>query len=38
MTELEAFRAEKDEFFGSHPQSPLTPRTKEKFSRVELFS
>jgi hypothetical protein len=31
MTELEAFRAEKDEFFGSHPQSPLN-------SRIKLFS
>ena len=37
MTELEAFRAEKDEFFGSHPQSPLTREQKKEFSRFELF-
>ena len=25
MSELTEFRAEKDEFFREHPQSPLTP-------------
>ncbi len=28
MSELENFRAEKDEFFGSDPQSPLTAQQK----------
>lgn len=37
MTELEEFRAEKDEFFGSHPQSPLTPEQKRNFSGLNYF-
>ena len=37
MTELEAFRAEKDEFFGSHPQSPLTREQKKKFHGLNYF-
>ncbi len=37
MTELEAFRAEKDEFFGSHPQSPLTPEQKKDFTGLHYF-
>jgi len=37
MTELEAFRAEKDEFFGSHPQSPLTREQKKIFHGLNYF-
>lgn len=37
MTELEAFRAEKDEFFKSHPQSPLTPEQKRTFTGLKYF-
>jgi hypothetical protein len=31
MTELDAFRAEKNEFFETHPQSPLTREQKKDF-------
>jgi uncharacterized protein (DUF1684 family) len=37
MTELETFRAEKDEFFGSHPQSPLTREQKKDFHGLKYF-
>jgi len=37
MTELEEFRAEKDEFFGSHPQSPLMPEQKKNFTGLKYF-
>ncbi len=37
MTELEAFRAEKDGFFGSHPQSPLTREQKKSFTGLKYF-
>ena len=37
MTELEEFRAGKDEFFGSHPQSPLTPDQKRNFNGLNYF-
>ena len=37
MTELEAFRAEKNEFFGSHPQSPLTRGQKMNFKGLNYF-
>ena len=37
MTELEAYRAEKDEFFGGHPQSPLTPEQKKDFQGLKYF-
>lgn len=37
MTDLEAFRAEKDEFFGSHPQSPLTLEQKQSFKGLNYF-
>lgn len=37
MTELEEFRAEKDEFFGTHPQSPLLPAQKKNFSGLRYF-
>lgn len=37
MTELESFRAEKDRFFASHPQSPLTPEQRRHFNGLEYF-
>ncbi|RJP49204.1 MAG: DUF1684 domain-containing protein [Anaerolineaceae bacterium] len=37
MTELDAFRAEKDDFFGSHPQSPLTREQKKNFKGLSYF-
>jgi len=37
MTELEAFRAEKDEFFGSHQQSPLTREQKMNYHGLNYF-
>ena len=37
MTELERFRAEKDRFFASHPQSPLTPEQKRNFEGLNYF-
>ena len=37
MTELEAFRAEKDEFFASHPQSPLTREQRKDFHGLNYF-
>jgi uncharacterized protein (DUF1684 family) len=37
MTELQAFRTEKDEFFGSHPQSPLTREQKKNFHGLNYF-
>ena len=38
MTELESFRAEKDRFFATHPQSPLAPEQKRGFSGLNYFS
>ena len=37
MTELEAFRKEKDDFFGDHPQSPLTREQKRDFHGLNYF-
>jgi uncharacterized protein (DUF1684 family) len=37
MTELEEFRAEKDEFFGTHPQSPLTKEQRKVFRGLNYF-
>jgi len=37
MTKLEEFRAENDEFFKKHPQSPLTPEQKRGFSGLNYF-
>jgi len=37
MTELEEFRKEKDDFFGSHPQSPLTREQKRDFHGLKYF-
>ncbi len=37
MTELEKFRAEKDDFFAHHPQSPLTAAQKRTFGGLRYF-
>lgn len=37
MSELIDFRAEKDEFFGTHYQSPLTSEQKRKFKGLQYF-
>ena len=37
MTELEAFRAEKDDFFAKHPQSPLDRGQKKSFQGLKYF-
>jgi len=37
MSDLIAFRTEKDEFFGHHPQSPLTPEQKRGFKGLQYF-
>ncbi len=37
MTELEAFRAEKDQFFHNDPQSPLTVQQKRDFHGLNYF-
>ena len=37
MSELDDFRAEKDDFFGHHPQSPLTREQKRDFKGLAYF-
>jgi uncharacterized protein (DUF1684 family) len=37
MTELEQFRAQKDHFFRTHPQSPLTPEQQATFVGLRYF-
>ena len=37
MTELEAFRTEKDDFFVNHPQSPLTSEQRKNFHGLSYF-
>ena len=37
MSELEEFRAQKDAFFKSHPQSPLLPAQKRDFHGLSYF-
>ena len=37
MSELDDFRAEKDEFFGRHPQSPLAPEQRRDFKGLNYF-
>jgi uncharacterized protein (DUF1684 family) len=37
MTELEPFRAQKDTFFKTHPQSPLLPEQQETFGGLRYF-
>ncbi|WP_306054810.1 DUF1684 domain-containing protein [Natronococcus wangiae] len=36
--ELEAKRAEKDEFFAEHPQSPIPPEERDGFDGLEYFA
>ncbi|MFC4540778.1 DUF1684 domain-containing protein [Halosolutus amylolyticus] len=35
--DLESKRAEKDEFFAEHPQSPIPPEDREAFSGLDYF-
>jgi uncharacterized protein (DUF1684 family) len=37
MSELQEFRASKDDFFASHPQSPLTPEQRREFRGLHYF-
>jgi len=37
MSDLETFRKEKDDFFGKHPQSPLTREQKQGFQGLNYF-
>lgn len=37
MSELTEFRAQKDEFFGQHPQSPLTADQKHEFKGLAYY-
>lgn len=37
MTDLETFREEKDEFFRTHPQSPLTAEQQRAFTGLNYF-
>jgi uncharacterized protein (DUF1684 family) len=37
MTQLENFRAQKDEFFASYPESPLTPEQKRSFQGLSYY-
>jgi uncharacterized protein len=37
MTDLDAFRAEKDAIFGGRPQSPLTREQREHFTGLKYF-
>ena len=37
MSELSEYRAEKDEFFQRHPQSPLTPEQRQGFVGLQYF-
>ena len=37
MSDLDDFRAEKNEFFKHHPQSPLTPEQKQEFTGLQYF-
>ena len=38
MSELDDFRKEKDEFFGKHSQSPLTPEQRRGFTGLRYFA
>ncbi|WKZ34876.1 MAG: DUF1684 domain-containing protein [Anaerolineales bacterium] len=37
MTELDVLRAEKDDFFANHPQSPLAREQKQGFKGLQYF-
>ena len=38
VSELRANREEKDDFFGSHPQSPIPPEHREGFDGLDYFA
>ena len=38
MTELDEFRAQKDQFFKTHPQSPLTAEQQQSFQGLHYFA
>ena len=38
MSQLQEFRVSKDDFFASHPQSPLTPEQKQGFNGLDYFN
>lgn len=38
MTDLEQFRADRDDFFASHPQSPLSALQKRTFDGLRYFN
>ncbi len=38
MTDLDTIRAQKDNFFSTHPQSPLTPEQKQVFKGLSYFA
>lgn len=38
MSELDAFRADKDAFFGEDPRSPLTPEQQATFEHLSYFT
>ncbi|MFD1685792.1 DUF1684 domain-containing protein [Halobellus litoreus] len=38
VSELRTNREEKDDFFGSHPQSPVPPEHREEFDGLEYFA
>ena len=37
LSQLQEFRVSKDDFFASHPQSPLTPEQKQSFHGLDYF-
>jgi hypothetical protein len=37
MSELDEFRAQKDQFFKTHPPSPLTAEQQQAFERLRYF-
>jgi len=37
MSQLQKFRTEKDDFFASHPQSPLTSEQRRNFHGLDYF-
>ena len=37
VSELRAKREEKDDFFGSHPQSPIPPEERDDFDGLDYF-
>ncbi|MEN8240854.1 MAG: DUF1684 domain-containing protein [Chloroflexota bacterium] len=37
MSELDHYRSQKDEFFGSNPQSPFTPEQQKEFTGINYF-